>query len=360
MVGRIFDRLVTRYGKTSVFMDIDNIPYGIDFRKHIQETLQECDMVLAVVGPRWLGADTQGSFRINNAADPVRVEIETALRRGIPLIPVLVEGATMPDASQLPESLSEFAFRNAAPVDVGRDFHIHMDRLTRSIDHILQTKDSPPLSAPHDTSDQGRIDLQSGQEPTPGATAPFRVSSQPTESAERKAASTPSAKPFPPQAPAASADTPTPQSAGNAAVSPRDSVAFNGPSIGGHALINPGSTLYAGARTSRPHDQTTIIFAASLGTALTWYDFYLYGSLASIIGAQFFSAYPPATRNIFSLLAFIAGFLVRPLGAIVFGRIGDIIGRKFTFLVTITIMGLSTFIVGLLPRRRSALPPRLS
>ena len=111
----------------------------------------------------------------------------------------------MPDASQLPESLSEFAFRNAAPVDVGRDFHVHMDRLTRSIDHILQTKDSPPLSAPHDTSDQGRIDLQSGQEPTPGATAPFRVSSQPTESAERKAASTPSAKPFPPQAPAASA-----------------------------------------------------------------------------------------------------------------------------------------------------------
>jgi hypothetical protein len=153
---------------------------------------------------------------------------------------------------------------------------------------------------------------------------------------------------------------PAPQGAGNAAVSPRDSVAFNGPSIGGHALINPGSTLYAGARTSRPHDQTTIIFAASLGTALTWYDFYLYGSLASIIGAQFFSAYPPATRNIFSLLAFIAGFLVRPLGAIVFGRIGDIIGRKFTFLVTITIMGLSTFIVGLLPRRRSALPPRLS
>ncbi len=99
MVGRIFDRLVARYGKTSVFMDIDNIPYGIDFRKHIQETLQECDMVLAVVGPRWLGADTQGSFRINNAADPVRVEIETALRRGIPLIPVLVEGATMLDAS---------------------------------------------------------------------------------------------------------------------------------------------------------------------------------------------------------------------------------------------------------------------
>jgi MFS family permease len=73
------------------------------------------------------------------------------------------------------------------------------------------------------------------------------------------------------------------------------------------------------------------------------------GSLASIIGAQFFSAYPPATRDIFALLAFAAGFLVRPFGAIVFGRVGDIVGRKYTFLVTILIMGLSTFIVGLLP-----------
>ena len=96
-------------------------------------------------------------------------------------------------------------------------------------------------------------------------------------------------------------------------------------------------------------DERFVIFASSLGTIFEWYDFYLYGSLASIIGAQFFSAYPPATRDIFALLAFAAGFLVRPFGAIVFGRIGDIVGRKYTFLVTILIMGLSTFIVGLLP-----------
>src|SRR5438094_4338105 len=92
-----------------------------------------------------------------------------------------------------------------------------------------------------------------------------------------------------------------------------------------------------------------VIFASSLGTVFEWYDFYLYGSLAAIIGAQFFSAYPPATRDIFALLAFAAGFIVRPFGALVFGRIGDIVGRKYTFLVTILIMGLSTFIVGLLP-----------
>ena len=96
-------------------------------------------------------------------------------------------------------------------------------------------------------------------------------------------------------------------------------------------------------------DERFVIVASSLGTVFEWYDFYLYGSLAAIIGAQFFSAYPPGTRDIFALLAFAAGFLVRPFGALVFGRVGDIVGRKYTFLVTILIMGLSTFIVGLLP-----------
>ncbi|MFI0845386.1 MFS transporter [Mesorhizobium sp. IMUNJ 23232] len=96
-------------------------------------------------------------------------------------------------------------------------------------------------------------------------------------------------------------------------------------------------------------EEKKVIFASSLGTVFEWYDFYLYGSLAAFIGATFFSSYPEATRNIFALLAFAAGFLVRPFGALVFGRIGDLVGRKYTFLVTILIMGLSTFLVGLLP-----------
>jgi len=100
-------------------------------------------------------------------------------------------------------------------------------------------------------------------------------------------------------------------------------------------------------------DERFVILASSLGTVFEWYDFYLYGSLAAIIGAQFFSDYPPATRDIFALLAFAAGFLVRPFGALVFGRVGDIVGRKYTFLVTILIMGLSTFIVGLLPNAKT-------
>ena len=105
------------------------------------------------------------------------------------------------------------------------------------------------------------------------------------------------------------------------------------------------------AERSRPmtREEKKVILASSAGTIFEWYDFYLYGSLAAIIGAQFFSQYPEATRNVFALLAFAAGFLVRPFGALVFGRLGDLIGRKYTFLITIVIMGVSTFLVGVLP-----------
>ncbi len=92
-----------------------------------------------------------------------------------------------------------------------------------------------------------------------------------------------------------------------------------------------------------------VIVASSLGTVFEWYDFYLYGSLASIIGAQFFSQFPKQSADVFALLAFAAGFVVRPFGALVFGRLGDLVGRKYTFLITILIMGLSTFFVGFLP-----------
>ena len=103
--------------------------------------------------------------------------------------------------------------------------------------------------------------------------------------------------------------------------------------------------------TPRPMtpEERRVIFASSLGTVFEWYDFYLYGTLAAIIGRQFFTNLDPNSQVIFSLLAFAAGFIVRPFGAIFFGRLGDMIGRKYTFLVTILIMGTSTFLVGLLP-----------
>jgi MFS family permease len=103
----------------------------------------------------------------------------------------------------------------------------------------------------------------------------------------------------------------------------------------------------AGTALTQGHGK--VIFASSLGTVFEWYDFYLYGSLAAIIARQFFSALNPTSGFIFALLAFAAGFAVRPFGALVFGRLGDLIGRKYTFLVTIVLMGLSTFLVGVLP-----------
>src|SRR4051795_3798109 len=96
-------------------------------------------------------------------------------------------------------------------------------------------------------------------------------------------------------------------------------------------------------------EEKRVIFASSLGTVFEWYDFYLYGSLSAVIAAQFFSCVNPTAAFIFALMAFAAGFAVRPFGALVFGRLGDMIGRKYTFLVTILIMGASTFVVGLLP-----------
>ncbi len=108
------------------------------------------------------------------------------------------------------------------------------------------------------------------------------------------------------------------------------------------------ATTHPAPRPMSPEERK-VIFASSLGTVFEWYDFYLYGSLAAIIAKQFFSGLDAGSAFIFALLAFAAGFIVRPFGAIFFGRLGDMIGRKYTFLVTILIMGLSTFIVGILP-----------
>ncbi|MDB5372308.1 MAG: major facilitator superfamily 1, partial [Belnapia sp.] len=120
---------------------------------------------------------------------------------------------------------------------------------------------------------------------------------------------------------------------------------------------NIAMPLAAGKAPAMTREERKVIIASSLGTVFEWYDFYLFGSLAVVIGANFFNPlgadgqpmFNEATRNIFALLAFAAGFLVRPFGALVFGRLGDLVGRKYTFLITILIMGASTFIVGILP-----------
>ena len=148
IAGRIRDKLAGYYGDDSVFMDIDNIPFGIDFRDHIRDALFDNDIIVVVVGPKWIGQGKGGHLRIQEENDPVRIEVETALERGIPVIPVLVNDAGMPKPSELPDSLRNFAYRNAAEVDAGRDFHQHMDRLIRSMDKVLSLKGKgPPQSA---------------------------------------------------------------------------------------------------------------------------------------------------------------------------------------------------------------------
>jgi hypothetical protein len=146
ITGRIFDRLALHYGKESVFRDIDNIPPGIDFRKFINDALQETDVLLVVIGPRWLGS-RGGQARIGDESDPVRIEIETAIGRSIPIIPLLIANTRMPNTSQLPETLNAFAFLNALRIDPGQDFDHHTDRLIRAMDRILGSRpaDEPAL-----------------------------------------------------------------------------------------------------------------------------------------------------------------------------------------------------------------------
>src|SRR5882762_9391907 len=119
IAGRIRDRLAGHYGDDAVFMDVDNIPFGKDFRQHIQEALAHSNVLVAILGPQWVGAGEDGHCRINDETDPVRIEVETALQKGIPIIPLLIGNSRMPNAIQLSDGLKNFAFINAAPIDTG-------------------------------------------------------------------------------------------------------------------------------------------------------------------------------------------------------------------------------------------------
>ena len=138
MVGRICDRLRDHFGRDSVIMDIDSIPYGLDFRKHIKEALKRCDIMLAIIGPRWTALNEAGQSRLIDETDWIRIEIEAALAKDVPLVPVLINGAAMPKPKDLPETMQDLAFRQAAPLDMRRDFHSHMDRLIGVMDELLK------------------------------------------------------------------------------------------------------------------------------------------------------------------------------------------------------------------------------
>jgi hypothetical protein len=134
VVGRIYDRLVRDLGASSVFKDVDNIPLGVDFVDYLDAQVQESTALLAIIGPEWLTVtDAQGQRRLDDPNDFVRIEIESALRRSIPVVPVLVRGAAMPGARDLPDSLHKLARRNGISVRADPDFHNDMTALIRKL-----------------------------------------------------------------------------------------------------------------------------------------------------------------------------------------------------------------------------------
>ena len=134
IVGRIYDRLKDNFGDI-IFLDIDTIPYGEDFQIYIDKVVSQCQVILAVIGSQWLSLEDEfGNSRIEQEEDFVRLEIETALNRNIPLIPVLVSGASMPSKDELPSSIQKIAYRNGIRVRSGRDFHKDIDDLIKTIE----------------------------------------------------------------------------------------------------------------------------------------------------------------------------------------------------------------------------------
>jgi hypothetical protein len=148
IVGRIYDRLAERYGSEEIFLDIDAIPYGHDFRDHVDSVLKQCAVLIVVVGPYWTGARAGGSPRILDQADPVRIEVQTGLARGMPVIPVLIDDAAMPQPSDLPDTLGQFSFLNALHIDPGLDFKVHVARLITALNQII----GAPGAAAKDTN----------------------------------------------------------------------------------------------------------------------------------------------------------------------------------------------------------------
>lgn len=138
VVGRIYDRLVAEYGAKSIFKDVDAIPLGVDFRKAINEAINHCAVLLVVIGRDWLGVtDDQGTNRLDDPRDFVRLEVEAALRNDIPIIPLLVRNAAMPLAEALPTTLQELAYRNGLQIRADPDFHQDMARLSQALKRYL-------------------------------------------------------------------------------------------------------------------------------------------------------------------------------------------------------------------------------
>ena len=141
VTGRIYDRLREQFGKSAIFKDVDSIPPGVDFREHLEKAVGKCKVFLVVIGDQWLEAkDAKRRNRLQDPDDFVRIEIEAALKRNIPIIPLLVRGASIPAEAKLPPSLRKLVYRNGILIRSDPDFHGDMDRLIEAISNYSTKK----------------------------------------------------------------------------------------------------------------------------------------------------------------------------------------------------------------------------
>jgi TIR domain len=139
IAGRVYDRLVKQFGENAIFMDVDSIPSGVDFRDRVTSALEQCDVLLAVIGREWEGKGP-GRRRIHDPEDFVRIEVQTALARELPVIPIVVDRARMPEKAELPTELEDLVFLNAVFLDQGRHFHHQVSELIDSIKLLLRAR----------------------------------------------------------------------------------------------------------------------------------------------------------------------------------------------------------------------------
>lgn len=143
IAGRIYDRLIGKFGRGPIFKDVDSIPLGLDFKEYLDMKVGECDVLLAIIGDEWLTAsDSAGNRRLDDPTDFVRIEIESALQRKIPVIPLLVRDAHMPREADLPASLHKLVYRNGTPIRSDPDFHRDMDRLIAALEKYMNKEGS--------------------------------------------------------------------------------------------------------------------------------------------------------------------------------------------------------------------------
>ncbi len=171
--GRIYDRLAAYFGRDAIFKDVDNIPLGVNFYNFLTDIMQDINVVLVVIGRSWVSiSDQHGNRRLDDDSDFVRMEVEMALERRIPIVPLLVGGSSMPKGYELPDSIRDLVLYNGVPVRPDPDFHSDMDRLINSLEPYIiapsmQTRPNSPTTPKSPPSHKAKTRISTPRPPSP-------------------------------------------------------------------------------------------------------------------------------------------------------------------------------------------------